>query len=275
MARAESVTETAEVSDPRRVPPSGPSACPPAGSTSRVEELVRRLDCEAEVSYEARAELVGIGAEAVPAIIEGLDSLGVFGQLTAIEVFDEVADPRCGPALIGLLDSDNPDVREWSAHTLGVLGIGGAVEPLRRAHRACQARGDAPDLGEPIAIRGALTSLGARIPVVPPLTARLRIPAGAVGRIGPCWPAARYTEVVNDLADHGQLILYAQFWQQTRERTIRVPGPDSDRWPDWTAPWNDLVEEARTWSLLEALDAPTGGDVLVSPEWIDSADLRP
>ncbi|WP_412076855.1 hypothetical protein ACLF6K_17205 [Streptomyces xanthophaeus] len=44
--------------------------------------------------------------------LDGLPSLGGFGQLAAIEVFQEVSDPRCGPALIRLLDSDNPTVRE-------------------------------------------------------------------------------------------------------------------------------------------------------------------
>ena len=73
--------------------------------TSRVARLVQRLDGEAGASYDARAELIWIGPEAIPAVIDGLPSLGGFGQLTAIEVFEEVGDPRCGPALIG---------RDWS-----------------------------------------------------------------------------------------------------------------------------------------------------------------
>ncbi|CAM5700446.1 hypothetical protein SHIRM173S_07933 [Streptomyces hirsutus] len=49
------------------------------------------------------------------AVVDGLPTLSSFGRLTAIEVFEEVADPRCGPALIALLDDDDPTVREWAA----------------------------------------------------------------------------------------------------------------------------------------------------------------
>ncbi|MEU9773819.1 HEAT repeat domain-containing protein [Streptomyces sp. NPDC047968] len=137
--------------------------------TSRIETLVQQLDGKADESYDARAELIWIGADAIPAVIGGLPSLGGFGQLTAIEVFEEVGDPRCGPALIGLLDSDNPTVREWAAMALASLEIDGAVEPLRRAYRACLERATPPDWTESVGIRWALTELGARIPVVPPL----------------------------------------------------------------------------------------------------------
>ncbi|WP_342746937.1 CPCC family cysteine-rich protein [Streptomyces aidingensis] len=143
--------------------------------TSHIETLVRQLDGKADESYDARAELIRTGADAIPAVIDGLPSLGGFGQLTAVEVFEEVADPRCGPALIGLLDSDNPTVRE----------------------------------------RG-------------------------------------FTEIINDLADHAQVILCSQFWRVDAGRTDGVHGPGLDREVDWTAPWEHLVEESRTWSLLEA-----------------------
>ncbi|WP_240499197.1 hypothetical protein [Streptomyces prasinus] len=75
--------------------------------TSHIETLVQQLDGKAAESYDARAKLIWIGTDAIPAVINGLPSLDGFGQLTAIEVFEEVGDPRCGPALVGLLDSDN------------------------------------------------------------------------------------------------------------------------------------------------------------------------
>ncbi|MFD3650627.1 HEAT repeat domain-containing protein [Streptomyces cyaneofuscatus] len=46
-----------------------------------------------------------------------------------------MTDPRCGPALIGLLYNDDPTVREWAAVALANLEIDGAIEPLRRAYR--------------------------------------------------------------------------------------------------------------------------------------------
>lgn len=85
---------------------------PPGVVTSRIERLVQQLDGEADASHDARAELIWIGSEAIPATIGGLPSLGGVGQLIAVEVFEKVRDPHCGPALIRLLDSGNPTVRE-------------------------------------------------------------------------------------------------------------------------------------------------------------------
>ncbi|WP_240496204.1 HEAT repeat domain-containing protein [Streptomyces torulosus] len=213
-----------------------------------------------------------MGADALPALIDGLPSLGGFGQLTAIEVFEEVGDPRCGPTLVGLLNSDNPTVREWAATALASLDVEGAVEPLRRAYRACLDRATPPDWTEPDGIRWALTELGARTPVVPPLTARLR--ATAANAV-PRWPSAHFTDIVNDLADHAQVILYSQFWRVDAGREYGVSGTALDWELDWTAPWEHLVEESRAWSLLEASEAPVGDDIVVVPSWIDRSDLHP
>ncbi|MEU6757171.1 HEAT repeat domain-containing protein [Streptomyces sp. NPDC046685] len=240
--------------------------------TSRIETLIQQLDGRADASYDARAELIWIGADAIPAVIDGLPALGGFGQLTAIEVFEEVGDPRCGPALIGLLDSDNPTVREWAAMALASLEIDSAIEPLRRAYRACLERATPPDWTEPVRIRWALTELAARSPVVPSLTARLR---AETGDSSPGWPSTHFTAVINDLADHAQLILYSQLWRVDAGRTYGVSGPGLDWQFDWRAPWEHLVEEARAWSLPEAIEAPAGDDIFVAPAWIDRNDLHP
>ncbi|MFD0353939.1 HEAT repeat domain-containing protein [Streptomyces sp. NPDC127110] len=240
--------------------------------TTHIERLIQQLDDSTGPSYDARAELIDIGSDAIPAIIDGLPSLGGFGQLTAIEVFEEVADPRCGPALIALLSSNDPTVREWAAMALASLKIDGAVEPVRHAYRACLERATPPDWSEPDGIRWALTELGARSPVVPPLTVRLRAIAADDA---PGWPSAHFTEIINDLADHAQVILYSQFWQVDAGRTYGVSGPSLDWELDWTASWEHLVEESRTWSLLEASEAPAGDNIFVAPTWIDRTDLYP
>lgn len=125
---------------------------------------------------------------------------------------------------------------------------------------------------ESVGIRWALTELGARTPVVPPLTARLRATAA---NDAPGWPTAHFTEIINDLADHAQVILYSQFWRVDAGRTYGVSGTGLDWELDWTAPWEHLVEESRTWSLLEASEAPTGSNIFVAPTWIDRTDLHP
>ncbi|MDX3054228.1 HEAT repeat domain-containing protein [Streptomyces sp. NE06-03E] len=240
--------------------------------TSPIETLVQQLDGKADESYDARAELIWIGSDAIPAVINGLPSLGGFGQLTAIEVFEEVADPRCGPALIALLRSDDSAVREWAAMALASLGIDGSVEPVRRTYRACLERATPPDWSEPEGIRWALTKLGARTPVVPPLTARLRATAADDA---PGWPSARFAEIINDLADHAQVILYSEFWRVDAGRTYGISDNGLDWQLDWNAPWERLVEEARSWSIMQATEATVGRNIFAAPTWIDRTDLYP
>ncbi|MFE9924673.1 hypothetical protein ACFYQA_24745 [Streptomyces sp. NPDC005774] len=93
---------------------------------------------------------------------------------------------------------------------------------------------DPPDWTKPGGIRWSLTELGARSPVVPPLTARLRATAADDA---PGWPSAHFTEIVNDLTDHAQVILYSQFWRVDASRAYGVSGTGLDRELDWTAPW--------------------------------------
>ncbi|MFE3825098.1 HEAT repeat domain-containing protein [Streptomyces sp. NPDC059092] len=236
--------------------------------TTHIERLAQQLDGESGESYDARAELIHIGCVAIPAILDALPSLGGFGQLTAIEVFEEVADPHCGPTLIPLLDDDNPTVRQWAASALAILEIEDAIKPLRRAYRACLERRTPPDESEPVAIRWALTDLGARSPVVPSLTARLQ---ASTGLDSPGWPSAHFAEIIGDLASHSQLVLYSQFWRVDAGQTYGVSGTGLD----WTAPWEHLVEGARVWSLLEATEAPVADNIFVVPTWIDRTDLCP
>lgn len=51
--------------------------------TTRIERLVKQLDDSTGPSYDARAALIDIGPDAVPALVDALPSLGGFGQLTA------------------------------------------------------------------------------------------------------------------------------------------------------------------------------------------------
>ncbi|MFJ3928001.1 HEAT repeat domain-containing protein [Streptomyces sp. NPDC090022] len=235
-------------------------------------DLVQQLDGDDDASYAARVRLIAIGPEAVPAIADALPGLGSYGRLTAIEVFEEVADPRCGPALIALLDDDDPVVRSWAATALAHLGLTDAAEPVRRAYRACLDRRTPPDWHEPVALRQALTDLGARTPVVPPLTASLR---AAPADDSPGWPSARFADVINDLADHGQVILCSEFVQWVGGRRYFPSWTRPDWQPDWYAPWADLVEETRTQSLLEATETPVGDDIFVDITWMNRTDLYP
>ncbi|MFJ9418778.1 hypothetical protein ACIRPT_32165 [Streptomyces sp. NPDC101227] len=71
------------------------------------------------------------------------------------------------------------------------------------------------------------------------------------------------------------MILYSQFWKVEGKKTYGISAT-SPQWElDWTAPWERLVEEARTWSLLEAAEAPAGENVFAYPAWIDRSDFQP
>ncbi|MGX8277955.1 MULTISPECIES: hypothetical protein [unclassified Streptomyces] len=71
------------------------------------------------------------------------------------------------------------------------------------------------------------------------------------------------------------MILYSQFWRVDAGRTYSVSGTGLYWELEWTAPWEHRVEESRTWSLLEAFEAPAGDNIFVAPTWIDRADVRP
>ncbi|MFE2874724.1 hypothetical protein ACFXG6_26580 [Streptomyces roseus] len=51
--------------------------------TTHIERLIQQLDDSTGPSYDARAELIDIGSDAIPIIIDGLPFLDGFGQLTA------------------------------------------------------------------------------------------------------------------------------------------------------------------------------------------------
>ncbi|WP_406408802.1 hypothetical protein [Streptomyces sp. NBC_01643] len=87
----------------------------------------------------------------------------------------------------------------------------------------------------------------------------------------PGWPKAHFTEIINDLADHAQVILYSQFWRVDGGRTYGISGSGLDWDLDWTAPWEHLVEEARSWSLLEATETPFGDNIFVAPKACSNA----
>ncbi|ELS56156.1 DUF6000 family protein [Streptomyces viridochromogenes] len=71
------------------------------------------------------------------------------------------------------------------------------------------------------------------------------------------------------------MILHSRFWRVDADRTYGISGTGLDWELDWSAPWEHLVEESHTWSLLEASEAPVGGSIFVAPTWIDRTDLYP
>jgi HEAT repeat protein len=234
--------------------------------TDRIALLIGLLDDEStEIAEDAKAELMAIGGEALPALIAAVGSLEPFGQLSTIEIFEEVGDPAAGGALIGLLESPADTVREWSAGALASLGVVEAVPALRDAYRRQRASGDGLDLTEAVALRRALTTLGARRDVRPPLTASLMVRDSC--------PSARLVDVINDLADHDQAVLYFMLWE-VRDGGMYWHGHETlDQDLDLSTPWPAVVEAAREAALIEAALVVPTADLVAGIEWVDQADL--
>ncbi|MEU4548833.1 HEAT repeat domain-containing protein [Nonomuraea dietziae] len=181
--------------------------------TEDLAQLIELLDDDSiSIADDARDELMTIGIGVMQPLMTAVPRMQPYGQLSAIEIFEHLGDVNAAPVLIDLLDSETSTVREWSANALEQLGIRSAVPALRAAYRRLRTGGVPPDFTEPVALRHAMTTLGGRQQVVPPLTASLRVSTGVLKAT--C-PATRLEEVINDLAKHDQAVLYFQLWRTT------------------------------------------------------------
>ncbi len=235
-----------------------------------IERLIRDLDSPSDdTAEEAQASLIKLGRDVVEPLAAAVPAMNRLGKLCAIEVFRELKDTRAGPVLIALLASEFDTVRDWAAAALGELGIDDAIQPLMEAYNATKQRGTPPDWTEPESIRIALTALGARKPVVPPLTAslatRTRYGFGA-------WPSARLADVLEDLATHKQVVAYFQLW------TVKDSGDlywirGSGYKLDWNLPWDELVLQASERSRTAAAAVQPSPDIVATISWLNRSDL--
>ena len=237
-----------------------------------IATLIGLLDDESVDTAEgAKADLMSLGAEVVAPLMAAVTSLDRYGQLSAIEIFEHCGDVRAGRVLIDLLGSHHDTVRDWSAQALGVLGIGEAVPALVAAYERLKVRDVSPDEGECVSLRCALTVLGGRREVVPPLTASLR---RSVGGLSAAWPSGRLTDVINELADFEQAVLYFSLWIVNDEGRAHGTEHETAPWRfDRGAPWEQAVEVARESALLEAAMIPNRNDMVATIEWIDRSDV--
>ncbi|WP_344461835.1 hypothetical protein [Kitasatospora kazusensis] len=239
---------------------------------SMITQRVGELDADSsEVAEDAQYSLIAMGPAVLDEVIAATPHLGVFGQLCAIDVFTALKDPRPGDVLIDLLDSENATVRQWAAGALADLEIRRAVPALQRTYEAFRRRGEAPDDSEGVALRWALTDLGAREPVIPPRAAALRT---SLGNLDPAWPTAHLAEVIEDLAAHDQAVLYFQVWRIRPDNGASGgPGPGIDWDLDRQSSWARIVAHCRDWALLAAEATDKAPDLVATICWIDASDL--
>lgn len=232
--------------------------------------LVELLDDDAtDVAEDAKAALMALGAPVVGPLMAAVPTMRRYGQLCAIEVFEHHGDPAAGPVLIELLGSEYETVREWSAWALADLDVRRAVPALQAADRRRRGTDDGPDCSEAVAIRHALTVLGARRAVLPPVTGALSVSAPGLER---AWPAVRLQEVITEMADYRQAVLFFQVWQVTDRGAFWQHHDRIDQKVDWNGPWPAIVQATREAALLEAACVPPRDDLVATMEWIDEAD---
>ncbi|GIJ46740.1 hypothetical protein Val02_36260 [Virgisporangium aliadipatigenens] len=237
---------------------------------AEIARLIGLLDDDSTaVAEDAKAALISIGPEVVQPLAAAVPSLERFGQLSAIEAFEHLGGVAAGPVLIDLLSSEHDTVREWSALAIEQLGVRGAVPALQAAYRRLRLGDGRLDDGEAVALRRVLTQLGARQEVMPPLTASLRVSDRALDRL---WPVGPLTDLVNDLADHGQAVLYFMLFSVTDRGTFWQGHESLGQELDRRAPWSEFVEAARENALLEAAFVPAQPHLFVDLEWIDESD---
>lgn len=196
----------ANIAGPRR---RGTADFPPV--TSEIAHRIALLDDgSTNLAEEAKVALIRIGDTVLQPLADAVPGLGVFGELSAIEVFEELRDPTPGPALICLLGSPAP------------------------------------------------------------LAASLLAP---VDDDDPPWPSAGLADVIGDLADHGQAVLYFQLWRLTGGRFHWTGHDRLDDPLDLTLPWAKVVEVTREKALLEAAFVAPRPDLVATVEWIDRSGL--
>jgi HEAT repeat protein len=88
---------------------------------------------------------MSMGVEVVEPLAAAVPSLGRYGQLSALEVFEDLGDAGAGPVLTDLLGSEHETVRDWSAWAIAQLGVREAAPALQAAYRRIRIRGVRPD----------------------------------------------------------------------------------------------------------------------------------
>jgi HEAT repeats len=247
-------------------------ACPKlACVTTGISALISRLnDPSTDIAEDAKDALIAQGAVVIPELAVALPGLDRFGKLSAIQVFEACGDRRAGPGLVGLLSDADTTVREWAANALGALGYTEAGPALARLNARLQRELVRPDFTEPVAIRSVLTLFGLRRHVTPGLTRTLARDTGH----GQTWPVARLPEVLRDLADHDQVVLYFMIWQAADHGQLHWTQHEQVGWAfDRSLPWSENVADARDAALLEADFVHDTGDLVATIEWIDEGDV--
>ncbi len=237
-------------------------------TASRIASLINELNEPTEgQAEEAQAELTSLGEVVVDPLIRHLEELSALGQLCAIEIFEALEAREAGPSLRKLLDSENETVREWAAHALGRFGTVDAVPQLEQLLSASRQRGTPPDWTEPVAIRRALTKLGARRKVIP---LRLADRIVETTDLEHAVPGEWLEHALTALKEAEQVVLYFQRWGPWQDTWSWIDGSGWEL--DWTSSWKTLVSDSHRQASEAARTQARQETAIVTIEWMAEAD---
>jgi hypothetical protein len=239
--------------------------------TTDISALVSRLDDPlTDIAEGAKHALIAQGTRVIPELAAALPGLDRYGKLSAIEVFEACGDRRAGPALVGLLSDADTTVREWAVNALAALGYTEAGPALAQLNARLLRDLIPPHCTEPVAVRSALAGFGLRAHVTPDLTQALARDTGHMQ----AWPVAQLAEVLRDLADHGQVVLYFIVCRTGDHGQLYWTEHEGVGWTfDRSLQWSENVAGARDAALLEAAFVQDTGDLVATIEWIDEGDI--
>jgi hypothetical protein len=84
---------------------------------------------------------------------------------------------------------------------------------------------------------------------------------------------ARLVDVVTDLADHEQAVLYFMLWAVTDDGTFWNGHERLGEPLDLRKPWRKVAEDARKSALIEAAFVVARPSLFATVEWVDHADV--
>lgn len=239
--------------------------------TADIGALISRLDNPStDIAESAKHALIARGTAVIPELATALPGLGRFGKLSAIEIYEACNDRRAGPALVGLLSDPDTTVREWAVLALGALGYTKAGPALTQLNTRLLRELVRPDFSEPVAVRSVLALFGLRRRLTPDLTRTLARDTGH----GQTWPVARLPEILRDLADHDQVLLYFIIWRVNDHGQLHWTQHERADWAfDRSLPWSENVVGARDAALLEAAFVQDAEGLFAMIEWIREDDV--
>lgn len=150
------MTDQIPPSQPRQPQPSQarPEAAPPQVADAQLRQLIVALDNANDPNHErAEDDLIRLGAQAVPLLIEALDpKYPWLRAYRAAEALGQIGDGRASRPLSQALNHPNSNVRWAAVRALGKVGDGRALLALRRVARDDRSR---TSWGEPVAASAA------------------------------------------------------------------------------------------------------------------------